>query len=70
MTSERRDAGGDVDAGDVLVGDLIKVLDDGAQGVAVRGDEYALAGEHLGANLVFEIGPGAGDRVLEALGIG
>ena len=34
------------------------------------GDEYALAGEHLGANLVFEIGPGAGDRVLEALGIG
>lgn len=34
------------------------------------GDEYALAGEHLGANLVFEIGPGAGDRVLEAFGIG
>lgn len=34
------------------------------------GDEYALAGEHLGANLVFEIRPGAGDRVLEALGIG
>lgn len=34
------------------------------------GDEYALAGEHLGANLVFEIGPGTGDCVLEALGIG
>ena len=34
------------------------------------GDEYALAGEHLGANLVFEIRPGAGDRILEALGIG
>ena len=34
------------------------------------GDEYALAGEHLGANLVFEIRPGAGYRVLEALGIG
>ena len=34
------------------------------------GDEYALAGEHLGANFVFEIRPGAGDRVLEALGIG
>ena len=34
------------------------------------GDEYALAGEHLGANLVFEIRPGAGYRVLEAFGIG
>lgn len=34
------------------------------------GDEYALAGEHLGANLVFEIRSGAGDRILEALGIG
>ncbi|CUN74125.1 Uncharacterised protein [Collinsella aerofaciens] len=34
------------------------------------GDEYALAGEHLGANLVFEIRPGAGNRIFEALGIG
>ena len=33
-------------------------------------DEYALAGEHLGANLVLKIRPGAGYRVLEALGIG
>ena len=36
----------------------------------MRGDEDALTGEHLGPDLVLEVGPRAGDRVLQALGVG
>ena len=36
----------------------------------MRGDEDALAGEHLGPDLVLEVGPRAGNRVLQALGVG
>src|SRR5204863_7026173 len=36
---DQRDAGGDVQRGDVLVADLVQVLDQRAQRVAVRGEQ-------------------------------
>src|SRR5690242_8317251 len=39
----QRDAGGDVQARDVLVGDAVELLDERAQRVAVRGQQHDLA---------------------------
>ena len=67
---DERDAGGDVEGGDVGVGDLVEVLDDGAQRVAVRGDQDRLAGLDLGDDGALPVGQQAGEDVLEALGGG
>ena len=41
---QQRIAGGDLDADDVVVGHVEQKLDDGAQRIAVRGDDQVLAG--------------------------
>ena len=57
-------------AGDVLVGDAVEVLDQGAQAVAVRGDEHDLAVAEVGHDLGLPVGQEPCDDVLEALGAG
>ena len=44
---DERDPRGDVDAGDVRVGDVVQMLDDGAQRIPVGGDQNRLAGLDL-----------------------
>ena len=46
------------------------MLDEGAQGIAVGADQHALAGAQLRDDPRLPIGQDAGDRVLEALGLG
>jgi len=64
------DAGRDVDLEDLLGGELLELHHEGAKAVAVGGDENALAGNHLGLDVLLEVGPGTGDGVLQALGVG
>src|SRR6476620_683496 len=58
----------DVEAGDVLVGDAIERLDQGAQRVAVGGHHDGQAVGEIGLDLVLPVGHEARDDVLEALG--
>src|SRR5690606_19029406 len=41
---DERDTGGDVEIRDLVVGDAVEVLHEGAQRIAVRGHEHRLAG--------------------------
>jgi hypothetical protein len=66
----QRDAGRDVEAGDVLVGDAVEVLDQRAQRVAVRGDQHGLAGAQVRHDRVVPVRQHPLDDVLEALGAG
>ena len=50
------------------VGDVVKVLDNGAQGVAVRGNQNHLAGLNLRDNGLLPVGQQALQDVLKALG--
>lgn len=67
---DERHARGNVDLEDLLWREPLELHDERAQRVAVRGDEHALASEHLRADDLLEVGPGAGDAVLQTLGIG
>ena len=64
----QRDGGRDVDLEDLLGGELVEHHDEGAQAVAVGGDQDTLAGLELRGDLVLEVRPRAGDAVLQALG--
>jgi uncharacterized protein DUF4139 len=67
---EQRDARRDVEADDLAVADLVKVLDERAQAVAVGGDEHALAAAQGGGDLALPVGQEAPHRVFQALGEG
>ena len=64
------DAGGNVEADDLFVGDVVEVLDEGAEAIAVGGDDDALAVLEGGDDRFVPVGEEAGDRVLEAFGEG
>src|SRR5690606_18396984 len=53
---DERDAGGDVEPRDVVVGDAVEVLHEGAQRVAVGGDEHGLAGREILRDVRFPVG--------------
>jgi len=63
----QRNAGRDIQPGDVIIGNAIEVLDQRAQGVAVRCDHdgFALLGPRQ--DLFLEVGHEALDNVLQAL---
>ena len=61
---EERDAGRQVELGDLRVGDLVEVLHEGTQRVSVRRDEYELPGEEIGDDRVVPVGEHADDHVL------
>src|SRR5690606_34318155 len=61
------DARRDVQARDVGVRDAVQVLDQGAQAVAVGGDEDRAAGEEVRDDVVEPVRQHADDDVLEAL---
>ena len=63
-------AGGDVDLQDLVGREVLELHHERAQAVAVGGDENALFGLELGLDVLLEVGPGTGDGVLEALGVG
>jgi len=63
-------AGGNVQAGYVLVRDVVQVFDQSAQAVAVRGDDHTLARAHLWGDRLVPVGEHTGHRILEALGGG
>src|ERR1700761_1236132 len=65
---DQGDAGRDVQRRDVLVADLVQVLDQGAQRVAVRHDQDRAAGPEVGHDLVVPVRQHPGQHVLEALG--
>jgi hypothetical protein len=62
-------ARGNFQSHDFLVADVRKMFDDPADRISVGDDEDALAGGEGGRDLGLIIGDGAGDRVLEALGV-
>ena len=61
-------ASGDVELGDCVVGDAVEVLDQRAQGVAMRGNQHLLVGPDGRGDLVVPGWHEACDGVLEALG--
>src|SRR5699024_4993544 len=65
----QRDAGGHVQAGDRGVVDTVEVLDDGAQRVAVRGQQDDLAGLQVRDDLFLPVRQCPLQHVLEAFGV-
>ena len=65
---DQRDAGGDVELGDVGVADAVEVLDEPAQRVAVRRDQHGLAGAQIGDDVALPVGQEPVDHELERLG--
>ena len=63
-----RNASRDVELGDGVVGDAVEVLDQRAQGVAVRGNQHLLVGPDGRCDLVVPSWHEARDGILEALG--
>ena len=61
-------ASGDVELGDGVVGDAVEVLDQRAQGVAVRGNQHLVVGPDGWGDLVVPGWHEARDGILEALG--
>src|SRR5271165_3477453 len=53
---DQRDAGGDVQVGDLVVGDGVEVLDQRPQRVAVRDDEHASVGQQVRHDGVVPVG--------------
>src|SRR6478672_2278099 len=53
---DQRLAGGDVEAGDVLVADAVEVLDDRAEAVAVGGEQDGAAGVEVGQHVGLPVG--------------
>lgn len=64
------DAGGELQTDDVVVGDAFDVLDHGAEGVAVGGDDDVLALLDEGEDLLVVVGPDAFGGELETLASG
>ena len=64
---DERDAGGDVEAGDVVVGDAVEVLHQGPQAVAVGGHQHGAAAGQVGDDRVEPVGEHAVDHVGQAL---
>src|SRR5690348_2094978 len=67
---DERDAGRDVELGDLLVPDPVQVLDQRAQRIAVRDDQGGAPGGQVGDQRVVPVGQHALQHVLEALGAG
>ena len=67
---DERHAGRDVEAGDVVVGDPVERLDEGAQRVAVGGDHDGQPVGEVVLDLVLPVGQQPRHDVLEALGRG
>ena len=65
---DERDAVRDVEADDVVVGDVVEVLHQRADAVAVRGDQHALAGADRRRERAVPERQHARDRVLQAFG--
>ena len=64
---DERDAGGDVEAGDVVVGDAVEVLHQRPQAVAVGGHQHGAAAGQVGDDRVEPVRQHAGDHVGQAL---
>ena len=62
------DAGGDVEFGDVGVGDIVQVLHEGTEGVTVCCHENGFAGQDSGEDFFFKVGDEADDYVFQAFG--
>src|SRR5690606_34870204 len=67
---QKRDAGRDVELDDLFFADVVQVLDQRAQAVAVRRDQHALTPADGGGDVALPVGQKARDRVLQALGRG
>ncbi len=63
-------AGGNLEPGDVVVGDVRQVLDQRAQRIAVGGDQHRLAAGKHRQDIALPIGQHALDGELEAFGVG
>ena len=65
---DERDAGRDVQLDDLRLGDVVEILHERAQAVAVRGDEHALARADRRRDRLVPVRQEARDRVLERFG--
>ena len=65
----QRDAGRDVQPDHLLVADLVQVLHDGPERVAVGGDQGDPAGVQVGHDLVVPVRQRPEQHVLQALGL-
>lgn len=64
------DTGGDVQPGDVGVGDVVQLLDQRSQRVTVGADQHGLARQQVGGNVVLPVGQQSVDDDLQRLGLG
>ena len=67
---DERYGGRDVYADDLLLGEVLKIFDQCAQGIPMRGNHHAFARFDAGTNLLLKIGDHTRDGVLQALGQG
>jgi len=65
---DQRSAGGDVELSNVILRNVVQVLDQGAEGVAVSGNDNVLAGLEVGGNLVLPVREDAVEGGGEGLG--
>ena len=65
---DQGDAGGDVESGNIGIGDVVQVLHEGTEGVTVCCHEDGFAGEDSGEDFFFEVGDEADDYVFQAFG--
>ena len=65
---DQRNPGRDVQLDDVLVGDVVEILDQRAQRVAVRRDQHPLAGVNRRRDRLVPVRQESRDRVLQRLG--
>ena len=67
---DQRDARGDVDTDDLLIGKSLEDLDECAEGVSMGGDDDPLTCDHPGLDLLLEVGDGTLHGLLQTLGKG
>lgn len=65
---DERSSGGDVELGDLILGDVVQMLNEGTEGVAVGGNDDVLAGLEVGGNLVLPVGEDTVEGGGEGLG--
>jgi hypothetical protein len=60
---DQRDGRGDVELDNLFFGNIVQVFDQGAQAVAVRGDQYFFSGFYRRGNGFMPVGQKAVDRI-------
>ena len=65
---DERSSGGDIELGDLILGDVVQMLNESTEGVAVGGNDDVLTGLEVGGDLVLPVGEDTVEGGGEGLG--